>query len=275
MGIQIDHPVFNLPGLDENARRLKAPMTAIVDRQSKPAKFALEFDDEALRQADIEVGDQRLRLVGAFDLGTDFVNEGNLIMSAATFAKLFPHRTPGGEPLGVVDLGIVAIEAEAEAQQVRDDLATRLGSGVHVYTREGFRTKEKKFWRSTTPIGAVFSAGKIIGFVVGVVICYQVIFSGIAEHMPEFATLKAMGYRRGYFIHLIIVEAFWLALFGFVPGAIVSTALYHWLAGQTGLLMQMTPATLAIVFGFTVTMCVASGMLAVRKLLTADPASLF
>lgn len=276
IGIEIGDPVFHLQGVQQNAVHLRAPMTAIVDRHSKPAKFALPVEDlDLLKETNVEVGDNRVALVGAFDLGADFVNEGNLIMSTATFASLFPHRAPGGDPLGVVDLGIVSLEEDADAEAARDRLASRLGESVQVYTREGFRAKEKKFWRGATPIGAVFSAGKIIGFVVGVVICYQVIFSGIADHMPEFATLKAMGYKSSYFIHLIVVEAMWLAVFGFVPGAVISTGLYHWLAGQTGLLMQMTPYTLLFVFGVTVVMCVASGLLAVRKLLTADPASLF
>ena len=107
------------------------------------------------------------------------------------------------------------------------------------------------------------------------VICYQVIYSDIADHMSEFATLKAMGYSRGYFIRLIVVEAVLLALIGFVPGSIVSYGLYHVLAGSTGLLMRMTiPAALTVLV-LTLAMCVASGLLAVRKLLSADPASLF
>lgn len=276
MAIRLGDPVFHLPAVDESIPLLRGPLTAIVDRQSKPAKFALPIDDpDALSSANIEVSDRRLNLVGTFDLGADFVNEGNLIMGTATFGKLFPHRVPMGDPLSIVDLGVVELVDGANPEQARDTLAELLGEQVSVFTREGFRGKEMKFWRSTTPIGAVFSAGKVIGFVVGVVICYQVIFSGISDHMPEFATLKAMGYGRWYFISLIVVEAVWLAVFGFLPGAMVSTGLYQWLAAQTGLLMQMTPSTLGFVFAITVVMCVASGLLAVRKLLTADPASLF
>jgi putative ABC transport system permease protein len=35
--------------------------------------------------------------------------------------------------------------------------------------------------------------GEVIGFVVGVIICYQIIYSDLDDHMGEFATLKAMG----------------------------------------------------------------------------------
>lgn len=276
LGVRVGDPVFTLPGYQEKTLRLRAPMTALMDRHSKQAKYAVRADEpNAMHQLPIELAGKQMQLVGAFEMGADFVNEGNLIMSQSTFAKLFPQRAPGGDPLSVVDIGVVTLRDGVDANDARDRVAKRLGEGIRVSTRQGFREKEKRFWRSTTPIGAVFSAGKIIGFVVGVVICYQVIFTGIADHMPEFATLKAMGYSTGYFIRLIVTEAVWLAVFGFLPGAVISTVLYYWLADQTGLLMQMTLETLLFVFGVTVFMCVASGLLAVRKLLTADPASLF
>ena len=144
-----------------------------------------------------------------------------------------------------------------------------------VYTREEFRNTEIKFWDKSTPIGTIFLAGKIIGFVVGMVICYQVIFSDIADHMSEFATLKAMGYTTAYFIRLIVVEAILLSIIGFVPGTLVSLVLYSRLASVTGLQMLMTFDCLVQVLITTVVMCIASGLLAVRKLLAADPASLF
>jgi putative ABC transport system permease protein len=142
-------------------------------------------------------------------------------------------------------------------------------------TRDQFRTEEIRFWDESTPIGTIFLAGKIIGFIVGMVICYQVIYSDIADHMAEFATLKAMGYTTRYFILLILTEAVLLAVIGFLPGSAVSAGLYSWLSGKTGLLMVMTLSGLLFVFFTTVAMCVASGMLAVRKLLSADPANLF
>jgi putative ABC transport system permease protein len=107
------------------------------------------------------------------------------------------------------------------------------------------------------------------------VICYQVIYSDIADHMPEFATLKAMGYTTAYFLRLIVSEGVLLSFVGFVPGLITSTLLYAFLANSTGLLLRMTPQSILMVLVLTITMCIASGLLAVRKLLAADPANLF
>jgi putative ABC transport system permease protein len=181
----------------------------------------------------------------------------------------------GRDPLSVVDLGVVQVKSGADLADVRRRLDDLLDDRVWVLTREQFRGQEVKFWDDSTPIGIVFFAGTVIGFVVGWVICYQVIYSDITDHMPEFATLKAMGYGTRYFLGLIAAEAVLLSFIGFVPGAIASTGLYALLANSTGLLLRMTLPSMALVLVLTLAMCLLSGMLAVRKLLSADPATLF
>ena len=61
-------------------------------------------------------------------------------------------------------------------------------------TKAGLIAKEQGFWDHVAPIGTVFSIGVVMGFIVGLAICYQVLFSDISERLAEFATLKAMGY---------------------------------------------------------------------------------
>ena len=42
--------------------------------------------------------------------------------------------------------------------------------------------------------------GTIVGFVVGMLISYQVIYTDLSDQLPQYATLKAMGYRTGYLL---------------------------------------------------------------------------
>ncbi len=276
IGFYLDDPIFRAPEIREQINRLRQPDTALIDRKSKAKKFAFpRNDDQLLAQQAVELTNKKVTLVGTFAMGTDFAHDGNLIMGAENFAKYFPHRKRFGDPLSVIDIGVVHVQDGFKIESVQDLLSRTLGNDVDILTRDEFRTQEINFWDKSTPIGTIFLAGKMIGFVVGMVICYQVIFSDIADHMPEFATLKAMGYPTRYFIRLILVESMLLSLLGFIPGAIASRVLYSGLSAQTGLLMTMTDHGVAFVYAATVAMCVASGMLAVRKLLSADPASLF
>jgi putative ABC transport system permease protein len=276
IGFRLDDPIFNSERINSQLEKLRLPYAALIDVRSKQDNFPFPTEsDEELAKVQAELADRRVVLVGTFDLGTDFAHDGNLAMSAENFAEYFPQRKQFGDPLSVVDLGIIHVHDKTKTDEVRDAIDQLLDERVFVLTREEFRNQEIEFWDKSTPIGIIFTAGKIIGFIVGMVICYQVIYSDIADHMPEFATLKAMGYTTGYFLRLIVVEAVLLSFIGFIPGLVVSTGLYALLADSTGLLLRMTPQVILLVLVLTVAMCIASGLLAVRKLLAADPANLF
>ena len=64
-------------------------------------------------------------------------------------------------------------------------------SDVLVLTLPELVAKEQAFWQRVTPVGVVFDIGMVMGFIVGMAICYQVLFSEISDRLAEFATLKA------------------------------------------------------------------------------------
>ena len=109
----------------------------------------------------------------------------------------------------------------------------------------------------------------------GGIIVYQILFSDVQDHLKEYATLKAMGYTHGYLVGVVLQEATMLALFGFVPGVLVAIAVYQQAGAATHLPMEMTMARAALVFSLTVLMCGVSGVIAIRKLRSADPAEVF
>ena len=110
-------------------------------------------------------------------------------------------------------------------------------------TKDEMVAREKWFWWTNTPIGFAFGAGVLLGFVVGMVICYQILASDVADHLPEYATLKAIGYPNRYLSLVVLQEALILAAVGFVPGMPVTLGLYRLLTSITGLPMLMTPGS--------------------------------
>ena len=275
IGYPVGADVFKSPAVDEHGNLLSEPNTAIIDSQSKRPNFDFALDGlETATRVDTELSGRRLQLVGTFAMGTDFANDGNLIMSDRNFADYFRWRG-GGKPLSTVDLALVQVDPDADVETVRQQIDDLLGKDVAVLATHSYRAREVLFWRESTPIGLVFQMGVLLGFVVGVIICYQVIYTDVADHMAEFATLKAMGYGKGYFVRLVITEALLLSILGFIPGLLIAWGIYFGLAQATGLLMLITPARAAVVLLLTIVMCIASGLLALRKLLAADPAELF
>jgi len=216
-----------------------------------------------------------VRLVGKFRLGVDFSTDGNLLMTADNFARYFPRRAASGRPLSIVDLGVVKLQEGADPVQVRDALKDALPLGVEPLLREELIDREKTFWATNAPLGYIFLVGAVMGFVVGIVICYQIIHADISDHMREFATLKAMGYKSPFFLFLVLRQSLYLSVLGFAPGLIISYGAYTLLTYITGLTMELTWPLALTVLGVTALMCIISGLFAVNKLLRADPAELF
>jgi putative ABC transport system permease protein len=268
-------PVVLIPEVSLHAGALREQGAVLIDEKNKSCYRPPDSNEPWEQWRDITLAARAIHLVGAFHLGTDFANDANLFMSSANFAKFFASRLPGGDPLELVDLGVVQLEEGADPKEVKRRLAARLPDDVAVYTKAELIARERAFWNKSTPVGYVFTLGMVIGFLVGVIICCQIIQSDVADHLGEFATLKAMGYRNRYFVGFILLESVFLSLFSFVPGLLISYALYEALARSTGLLMMMTVPRAAQVFFLTLAMCVVSGCMAMRKVTAADPAELF
>ncbi len=248
---------------------------ALVDRRSK-SLYGFALDDEAeLARQHIELNDQSLKVRDTFSLGTDFAHDGTLMMTERIFPKYFPWRAPGASPLDVVDIGLINTHGTRDIANLRDEILKLAPGQIDLYAMHEIIDRDLKFWSRNTPIGVIFGIGTIMGLIVGAIICYQIQFTDISDHMPELATLKAMGYSAGYFWSLVLCQSIYLACLGFIPGLIVSWAVYMTLAELSGLVMRMTVGRIVLVLGLTLMMCVASGILAIRKLWRADPASLF
>jgi len=142
-------------------------------------------------------------------------------------------------------------------------------------TLKQFIDFEKDYWAGSTPIGFIFTLGIVIGFLVGLVIVYQILYADISDHLPEYATLKAMGFTDNYFLGVVLQESLILALLGFIPGVVISLGLYSLAQGATMLPIVMTVQRAITVLILTITMCTLSGAIAIRKLRAADPAEIF
>jgi putative ABC transport system permease protein len=273
LAVRPSDAVLQIPELAASLAELHQPGTALGDITSR-RDFEIPKTAELLPDYRAELNGTKLRVVGHFRLGVDFATDGNLLMTANNFARYFPYRG-GGQPLSVVDLAVVKLAPGADRATVLQRLTAALPSDVVPLTVEQLIRREKTFWATNAPLGFIFSVGAVMGFIVGIVICYQIIHADISDHLREFATLKAMGYESPFFIALVLRQCLYLAALGFVPGLVISWVAYRVLTEITGLTMQLSPGVALGVFAATAVMCATSGILAVNKLLSVDPAELF
>jgi putative ABC transport system permease protein len=276
--IDPEDPVFNIPAVRAQADKLKVVDTALIDVYSKEFFGRLEEGTQA------ELARRNVKVVGTFPLGPDFRADGNIIVSTRTFFKCFNDAQaagPGeGQPRNLpvvskVEFGLLPLRPGADVRAVQRDLRAALPGDVQVLTKEEFIDQVKSYWGTSKPVGYVFGLGTFVGFIIGVTICYQILYTDINDRLPQYATLKAIGYGNRYLVGVVMRQAVYLALFGFVPGLLVSRAIYAGLQKVSGVLMMLTPGRVAMVFVLTVVMCLLSAAIAIRRVIKSDPADVF
>lgn len=262
--------ILSLPEVTRNLEKIKIPDVVLFDDASRP-----EFGPipQLFNQGEAvltEVESRRIRVGGLFTLGASFGADGNILTSDLNFLRMFSKRDKG-----IIDIGVVKLKPGTETESIIQIMKEKLPKDVLVLSKEEFVDKEKQYWETGTAIGFIFGLGTSMGFIVGIVIVYQILYTDVADHLPEYATLKAMGYKNSYLLMVVFQEALILSIIGYLPGAAIATGLYALTKSATQLPMAMTLARAIIVFILTIVMCSVSGAIAVRKLQAADPADIF
>jgi len=269
-GINPEVNLFNLAGVQENLDKLKLPDTVLFDRSSRQEYGPIAANFDKGQNVTAEVRRRKIKVVGLFTLGTSFGADGNLITSDVNFLRIFTNRQRG-----LVDIGVIKLKPGANVNAVAQELRNYLPQDVNVLTKQEFIDFERHYWASSTAIGFIFSLGTIMGFIVGTVIVYQILYTEVSDHLSEYATLKAIGYTQKYLLMVILQEAFLLACLGYIPGWFFTMLMYQKAKEATLLPIFMSFERAITVLILTIIMCFISGAIAVRKLRSADPADIF
>jgi len=271
IGFDPTRPVFDIPEIQNNLDKIKIADVVLFDQASRP-EFGpvVEYFNQG-KPVETEVDNRRVAVEGLFTLGASFGADGNIVTSDLNFLRIFATR----RTKGLIDIGIVHLQPGTDVKAVVAKMRATLPSDVRIASKEEFVAFERKYWEEGTAIGFIFTLGAAMGFIVGIVIVYQILYTDVTDHLPEYATLKAMGYKDFYFLGVVFQEALILAILGYLPGFGVSVVLYNLGRSATSLPMYMTVGKAVTVFVMTVVMCSVSGAVAVRKLQAADPADIF
>ena len=270
IGFDTEAGAISFPGLAPLIPALKRPDTVAFDFRSRP-----EFGSVAALFAErgpfkVEVASRQVEVVGTVALGASFGADGNIVMSEVNFRRLAKDRQASN-----IDLVALRLHPGADPAAVQARLTALLPGDVVVLTHAELVQWERRYWDTATPIGFIFAFGSLMGLIVGMVIVYQILFADIATHLPEYATLKAMGYSGFYLSRMVLAAAVILAVLGFVPGILTSVGLYDLVANATLLPIYMDLPRVVFVFLLILGMCAAAALLAVRKLRDANPADMF
>jgi putative ABC transport system permease protein len=268
--------IFRLPEIQENFKQLQLPNIVFFDRAARPefGAIAQNFSQGHTVQVEIfnynRLSGYKVKVGGLFSLGPSFGVDGNLIVSSSTFLRIFEDRSVQN-----IDIGLINLKPGVNPQTVLAKLSAKLPKDVRVITVKDFVALEKSYWTLRTPIGFVFNLMVGMGFVVGVIVVYQILYSNISTHLAEYATLKAMGFKNKYLLSVVFQQAILLATLGYIPGLFISISLYDIAKDATKLPVLMSLDKAVLIFSFAVLMCLFSGFLSTNKLRNVDPADIF
>ena len=270
IGFKPDKPLLDIEGFDEARVLLMQQDVVLFDAGSRPEFGPVADTIDSGEAVFTEINDRDMEVVGLFEMGTSFGIDGTIITSDDNCMRLFPDR-----PRSEIQLGLIRLKEGSDANRVRDAMAEYLPEDVLVLTKQQFVQREKDYWNSATPIGYIFAFGAIMGFVVGAIIVYQILFADVSEHLNEYATLRAIGYKNRFVAGIVLQQAVILAILGYLPGIAIVYWLYGKAAAATNLPLYITQERAITVFLMTVAMCAISAMMAVRKVRRLDPAEVF
>jgi putative ABC transport system permease protein len=263
LGIRPTDPVSTNPEIEQLRPLLAKPDTVLIDRLSRRDVGPQD------RGLVVEVGPRNLTIIGQFTIGPGFEN-AVILVGDETFAALY-----GGAPLDKTTLGLVQLRPGAEPDRVAEELRRQLPSDVQVFTRAQMKAHEQHYWIVSTSTGVIFGAGVIVALLFGVVIIYQVLSLEVSNRLPEYATLKAMGFSDRYLALVVLQQGVIFSALSYIPAYVQALVIYRVSVGLTNLPVYMTTTRAVTVFFLSLVMSSLSGLLALRILRRADPVDLF
>ncbi|MDG2471234.1 MAG: FtsX-like permease family protein [Pirellulaceae bacterium] len=274
MGIPYGTTPFTDPEVKTNTLKLTSDRFVLIDRRTHH-----EFGpEESSKFGDPDIGvvtnvnNRSIEKVGHFEIGAGLTANGALITSEIGFSRLVRQDTRQK-----ASMILVKLKSSASIDQTAEKIRKLISSEDHaeVFTRPEVLKAELTRWIDQTPLGFVFQLGVIVSFIVGSAIVFMVLSNDVSNRLPEYATLKAMGYTNNFLAGIVFSQATYLACLAFVPALLFSWALYQITSLLANVPIEMTSSRVLFVFGLSLIMCWFSGLGALKKLWQAEPASLF
>ncbi|MBV9861283.1 MAG: FtsX-like permease family protein [Alphaproteobacteria bacterium] len=256
--------VFDVADIESRIDLLEQPDTVLVDSATRSSFGPLRPGRE------VEIGGRAEKIGDVYTLGTGFLGLGVVLASESNFFRLFPTRSRGS-----VNLGLIQLKPGADPPRAAAELRAVLPGDTQVFTRDQLQAREVAYWTTRTSTGLIFGSGLIVSFIVGIMVLYQTLSTQVSRQLPQFATLKAIGYTDRALSAIVVTLSLLVVTVAFVPALAAALAIYSVIRRQTLLPVALSPGRLAAVLAITLVMAAVSASLSLGSLRRADPAELF
>lgn len=216
---------------------------------------------------EVEINGRRARVAGTAD-GLRAVGGVNVVTSLATARALAP------EAANETTFFLLKLRPGADVHAVAADVAdTAPFPRYSVWEASAFSTQSQLYWLLESGVGVGSGFASLLALIVGVVITSQTLSAAILSSIKEYAALRALGVSMAALRLVVAEQSIWVGLAGLGVTAAL-TALAAALGGAFRVAMRFPVWMLAGTAVVMLLVALLSGLLALRPLKAADPASL-
>jgi putative ABC transport system permease protein len=264
LGFNLEEKVFKDTEIVQQIGILQQQDTVLMNRLS-----ASGFGPKTVGTI-TELINRKIKIGGLFAMNNSFRFDGAVIVSAQNFIRLYPQRS-----LEDISLGLVTVEPNADIRTVIHRIRHIVPGTIQVLSRREAEIKDQYYWLTSTSTGIIVGFGVFTAILIGAVIVYQILNADVMERLPEYATLKAIGYSNRRLAIIVLQQATILAVLGFVLGLIFALGLYEVMHSNTYLPIKMPASRVLLVFILTLLMCNISALISLQPVIKLDPSDIF
>lgn len=261
--------VFNQKDIQSQQQLLTIDGRVLYDELSRGefGPIKKEFLDHGIAHFYIEK--KPAEVVGLVKMGPSFSYDASFLTSLSSYQHF------SGSNSRYIEIGLVKLHSGFSPDAFLDSISSELSNDLQAFTLNQFIKFEQDYWDEAKPIGFVFGFNAALGFFVGMIILYQILYTDVSHHLSEFSTLLSLAFTYKQIKSIVFLESMYLAIIGYPIGLVVSAFLFVLISSATGLPVSLTLGRSFSCFFVIVLMSSLSALIAIRKLDDANPVEVF
>ncbi|SDP70464.1 ABC transporter permease [Phyllobacterium sp. OV277] len=241
---------------------LLEPGTVLIDATDK-SKLAIDVGGSA------EINGRRVRVVGIID-GLRGLGGVNVITSIDTARTLDTALSTSDN----VTYFLYNVNKFAPGDAILNRLNQQAGSKrFYVWSAQDLAGMSIRYWLLESGAGVAFIFATAIAMLVGTLVTSQTLMAAVAGSIPQYATLRALGVSFKSLRVIVIEQAAWVGVLGLLLGATFSI-IAATIANMYRVPFELRTSVMLAASIVVLLVAFAAGLLALRRLHHADPATL-
>lgn len=261
--------VFNQQDIIDKQDILNLPGRILYDELSRKEFGPISQEFNKGRRVIVYINKKRALVSGLVKMGTSFSYDASFITSLTTFQDLASTDPES------MEIGLIKLAPGVEAGNFLASLKDTIPEDIQIFTLKDFLNFEQTFWDRSKPIGFVFAFNATLGFVVGMLILYQILYTDVSSHLSDFSTMLALSFTYNRIRLIVFQESLMLTIIGYPIGIAGSILLFDLINKITGLGVYMSIDRALMCFVVILLMSTCSAFLAMKKLDEANPIEVF